>query len=64
MNAVPSISGAALRCRGLVDDDPTALVAAAEAYARGPRVLDTALVREEAGHALLRHDHLEPGRRN
>jgi DNA-binding CsgD family transcriptional regulator len=62
MNGVPSISGAALRCRGLADDDPELLLAAADAYARGPRVLDTALVREETGHALLRHGEVDSGR--
>ena len=61
-NPVPSIVGAALRCRALAADDATALVAAADAYARGPRVLDTALVREEAGRALLRRDEVDAGR--
>lgn len=60
--AVPSVDGAALRCRGLVGDDPAVLLAAADAYARGPRVLETALVREEAAHALLRHDRVAPAR--
>jgi hypothetical protein len=62
VNVVPSISGAALRCRGLVDDDPTALVAATEAYARGPRILDTAVVQEEAAQVLLQHSQPQAGR--
>lgn len=59
---VPSIGAAALRCRGLVDDDAALLLAAAGAYAAGPRVLETALVREEAAQALARCDRLEPAR--
>ena len=59
--SVPSYRGAALRCRGLAEDDPELLLAAAQAYAAGPRVLDAALVREQAGDALLRHGQVERG---
>lgn len=37
-NDVPSLSGAALRCRGLAEDDPRLLCASVEAYATGPLV--------------------------
>ena len=53
-NDVPSIAGAALRCRGLVDDDPEALAAAVDAYGRGPRPLELALAAEDAGAAAAR----------
>ena len=59
---VPSIGGAALRCRGLVGDDAALLLDAVEAYAAGPRLLDTALVREEAAQALVRCDRMELAR--
>lgn len=36
-NEVSSLTAAALRCRGLADDDPEILLAAAAAYARCPR---------------------------
>jgi DNA-binding CsgD family transcriptional regulator len=51
---VPSVTGAALRCRGLVDSDAEILHAAATAYARGPRPLDLALTSEDAGTAFAR----------
>jgi hypothetical protein len=35
-NDVPSLSGAALRCRGLAEDDPGLLCASVDAYATGP----------------------------
>ena len=53
-NEVPWIAGAALRCRGLVEDDADILQAAAAAYERGPRPLELALAREDAGAAFAR----------
>jgi DNA-binding CsgD family transcriptional regulator len=50
----PSYLGAALRCRGLVDGDPDALVAAVAAYRRGSRRPETAAAEEDAGLALAR----------
>lgn len=61
MNTVPSFDGAALRCHGLAEDDPDLLLAAVDAYARGPRVLDTALAREETGDAMLRRNQVDRG---
>ena len=46
---VPWLDGAALRCRGLVEADPGMLRAAVDAYANGPRPLETALAAEDAG---------------
>ncbi len=54
-NQVPSLTGAALRCRGLADDDPGALAAAARAYQGGPRPLELAGACEDAGAAFARH---------
>jgi DNA-binding CsgD family transcriptional regulator len=54
-NQVAALTGAALRCRGLTDDDPGALLAAAEAYAGGQRPLALALAAEDAGAAFARH---------
>jgi DNA-binding NarL/FixJ family response regulator/tetratricopeptide (TPR) repeat protein len=53
-NDVASLTGAALRCRGLADDDAGMLRRAVDAYARGPRPLELALACEEAGRALAR----------
>ncbi len=53
-NDVLSLGAVALRCRGLTDDNVAALEAAADAFARGPRVLDAALTTEEAGRAHCR----------
>jgi len=53
-NDVASLTGAALRCQGLRDDDPDALLRAVDAYAQAPRPLELALTREEAGAALGR----------
>lgn len=39
---VPTVQSAALRCRGLVDDDPDLLVEAVETARHGPRLLDHA----------------------
>ena len=51
---VPSLTGAALHCRGLVQDDAGILRAAAAAYAQGPRPLELALASEDAGAAFAR----------
>ncbi|MBO0810546.1 MAG: hypothetical protein J2P23_00710 [Microlunatus sp.] len=53
-NDVPSLTGAALRCRGLADSDVGTLIAAAEAYAHSPRRFDLAQACEDAGTALAR----------
>jgi DNA-binding CsgD family transcriptional regulator/tetratricopeptide (TPR) repeat protein len=51
-NEVPWITGAALRCQGLADDDAGILQTAVDACARGPRPLELALTCEEAGAAF------------
>ena len=51
---ISSLAGAALRCRGLAEDDAEILHAAAAAYAQGPRQLDLALACEDAGTAFAR----------
>ncbi|HYA51877.1 MAG TPA: LuxR C-terminal-related transcriptional regulator, partial [Streptosporangiaceae bacterium] len=51
---VPSLTGAALHCRGLVQGDADILRAAAAAYAQGPRPLELALASEDAGAASAR----------
>ena len=53
-NDVPSLAGTALRCRGLVEDDPEGLRAAVDAYEQGPRPLELALAAEDAAAALVR----------
>jgi DNA-binding CsgD family transcriptional regulator len=53
-NDVPWMTGAALHCRGLVDDDAEILNAAAAAYACGSRPLGHALACHDAGAALAR----------
>ncbi len=49
--------GGALRCRGLLADDPELLVAAAEAFRGGEPPLDLALSLEDAAEALARAGH-------
>ncbi len=51
---VPSIVGAALRCRGLLEDDAEIMARAVDAYASGPRLFETALTCEEAAAAAER----------
>jgi DNA-binding CsgD family transcriptional regulator len=53
-NQVPSLTGAALRCRGLADDDAETLAAAARAYQPGARPLELAGACEDAGAAFAR----------
>jgi DNA-binding CsgD family transcriptional regulator/tetratricopeptide (TPR) repeat protein len=60
---VPSVTGAALRCRGLVEDDAEVLEAAVTAYSRGPRPLELALASEDAGAAFARRGDLDRARR-
>jgi len=51
---VPWLTGAALRCRGLAEDDAEILQAAADAYAPAARPLYLALACEDAGAAFAR----------
>jgi DNA-binding CsgD family transcriptional regulator/tetratricopeptide (TPR) repeat protein len=61
-NDVPSLTGAALRCRGLLDDDPDTLQAAVAAYGRSPRRLELALAAETAGAAFARRGEVDRAR--
>jgi DNA-binding CsgD family transcriptional regulator len=61
-NDVPSLTGAALRCRGLLDDDADTLQAAASAYSHSPRRLELALAAEDAGAAFARRGLLDRAR--
>jgi DNA-binding CsgD family transcriptional regulator/tetratricopeptide (TPR) repeat protein len=49
---VDSVQGAAMRCRGLLDQDPDLLAGAAELTGRSPRILDHAGACEDAAAAL------------
>jgi DNA-binding CsgD family transcriptional regulator len=53
-NEVPWITGAALRCQGLAEDDVGILDAAVSAYACGSHPLELALAAEDAGAAFAR----------
>jgi len=61
-NEVPWMTGAALRCQGLVEDDAEILQAAAVACARGSRPLQLALASEDAGAAFARQGRLDRAR--
>ena len=61
-NKVPWITGAALRCQGLVEDDVGILDAAVSAYACGPRPLELALTCEDAGAAFARQGNMDRAR--
>jgi DNA-binding CsgD family transcriptional regulator/tetratricopeptide (TPR) repeat protein len=50
---VPTITAAASRCRGLVDNDPDRLLEAVELARRGPRLLDHAGACEDAAAVLV-----------
>ncbi|MCW3034689.1 MAG: putative LuxR family transcriptional regulator [Actinobacteria bacterium] len=50
---VASVKGAALRCRGLLDSDPAALLEAVAAYRLSPRRRELALACEDAAVALI-----------
>jgi DNA-binding CsgD family transcriptional regulator len=51
------MTGAALHCQGLVEDDAEILQAAAAAYARGSRPLGLALACHDAGAVFARNGH-------
>ena len=59
---VSSLAGAALRCRGLAEDDAETLHAAVAAYASGSRPLELALASEDAGAAFARQGDTDLGR--
>ena len=61
-NDLPWMTGAALRCQGLVQDDAEILKDAAVAYSRGARPLGLALACEDAGTTFVRQGHLDRGR--
>ena len=61
-NEVPWMTGAALRCRGLIEDDAEVLQAAAGACAGGSRPLGLALACEDAGAAFARQGRLDRAR--
>jgi DNA-binding CsgD family transcriptional regulator/tetratricopeptide (TPR) repeat protein len=61
-NDIPWISGAALRCRGLLSDDLAAAAAAVDAYAEGGRLLEVALSCEEAAGLAAATGHRETAR--
>ena len=58
-NDVAWMTGEALRCQGLIEDDPEILQAAADAHVRGSRPLRLAFACENAGSAFARHGHAE-----
>jgi DNA-binding CsgD family transcriptional regulator len=51
---VATLAGTALRCRGLLEDNPEVLLRAVDAYRNGPRPLAIALACEDAAVALGR----------
>ncbi len=57
-NDIRAMTATALRCQGLLADDPEILRAAVDAHAGTPRPLDLALVAEEAGAAFARRGRL------
>jgi DNA-binding CsgD family transcriptional regulator len=61
-NDLPWMTGAALRCQGLVHDDAEILGEAADTYARGARPLGLALACEDAGTTFARQRQLDRGR--
>jgi DNA-binding CsgD family transcriptional regulator len=61
-NEVASLAGAALRCRGLAEDDAEMLRAAVAAYASRSRPLELALVSEEAGAAFAQQGIVDQAR--
>jgi DNA-binding CsgD family transcriptional regulator len=52
---ISSMSGAALRCRGLAAGDAEVLLDAVDAYSAGSRPLELALTCVDAGNAFARH---------
>ena len=61
-NQVPSLTGAALRCRGLASNDAETLAAAVQAYPPDTRPLELAGACEDAGAAYARHGDLDRAR--
>ena len=61
-NEVPWITGAALHCRGLAENDAGILEGAVSAYARGSRPLELALTCEDAGAAFARRGNVDRAR--
>jgi DNA-binding CsgD family transcriptional regulator len=61
-NEVNSLTGAALRCRGLASDNAETLAAAVEAYQPGTRPLELAGCCEDAGATFARQGRAERGR--
>ena len=61
-NEVPWMTGSALRCQGLIEDDAETLEAAALACARGSRRLHVALASEDAGAAYARRGETDRAR--
>ena len=61
-NDVPSLTGIALRCRGLAADDSGILAEAAKVYARAARPLEHALACEDAGAIFARRGNLDRAR--
>ena len=61
-NDLAWMTGEALRCRGLTDDDPEALQASVAAHARGSRPFWLAMACEDAGSCLARHGQAERAR--
>jgi DNA-binding CsgD family transcriptional regulator len=59
---VPWVVGAALRCRGLADDDVDLLLESVRVYRSGPRPLERAEACEDAGAALLRRGEIQEAR--
>lgn len=59
---VHTVEGVALRCRGLLENDPQLLVASVEAYRRGPRPFERALACEDAAIALARDGRVDEAR--
>ena len=51
---VASAAGLALRCQGLLADDPDVLLAAVRSYRKAPSTVELALTCEDAGAALAR----------
>ena len=59
---IPSLTGAALRCQGLVQRDADILHAATIAYAQAARPLELALACEDAGTAFVRQGNTDRAR--
>jgi DNA-binding CsgD family transcriptional regulator len=58
-NQVPWITGAALRCQGLAENDADILQAAANTYAHGSRPLELALTCEDTSSAFARRGNVD-----